>query len=97
MTVSVRYSNSVYSVIQSALSFLYRQRGFERPTILKNGVSLYCKGSKRLGAALKQKLALKIVEGKKPMSKAVYSFLGKKMFQSEKKNYIFAHLFLVLD
>jgi hypothetical protein len=97
VTVYVRCSNSVYSGIQSALSFLYRQSGFERPAELKNGVSLYCKGSKRLGAELKQKLALKIVEGKKPMSKAVYSFLAKKMFESEKKEYIFAHLFLVLD
>ena len=97
VTVSVRCSNSVYSSIQSALSFLYRQSGFERPAELKNGVSLYCKGSKKLGAELKQKLALKIVEGKYPISKAVYSFLGKKMFQSGKKYYIFVQLFLVLD
>ena len=31
------------------------------------------------------------------MSNAVYSFKAKKMFQSEKKSYIFAHIFLVLD
>jgi hypothetical protein len=74
VTVYVRCSNSVYSGIQSALSFPYRQSGFECLAKLKIGVSLYCKGGKRLGTVFKQKLAFKIAEGKKPMSKAVYSF-----------------------
>jgi phage-related protein len=42
-------------------------------------------------------LALKLNEGKKPMSREVYSFLAQKLFESERKEHIFAHLFLVLD
>ena len=62
-----------------------------------DALSLCNKGSKRRGKKLKQNLGLKIEEGKKPMSFQVYSFLCKKMFESDKREHVFAHLFLVLD
>ena len=95
--VAVRLSDSSYSAVQSAISFLFRQCGLERPIEIKDGLALYCKGSKRKGRQLKQSLGLVISEGKKPMSKEVYSLLAKKMFISEKKEHIFSHLFLLLD
>ena len=95
--VCVRLSDSSYSAIQSGISYLYRQSGVERTTEIKEGMSLYCKGSKRKGRQLKQSLGLAITEGKKPMSREVYSFIAKKMFQSEKREHIFSHLFLLLD
>jgi len=95
--VAVRLSDSSYSAIQSAISFLYRQCGCERPTEIKDGLALYCKGSKRKGRQLKQSLGLVISEGKKAMSREVYSFIAKKMFTSKRKEHIFAHLFLLLD
>ena len=45
--VAVQLSDSTYSAVQSAISFLYRQCGHERPTEIKDGPALYCKGSKR--------------------------------------------------
>ena len=95
--VAVRLSDSSYSAVQSAISFLYRQCGLERSTEIKDGLALYCKGSKRKGRHLKQSLGLVISEGKKPMSREVYSFLAKRMFKSKKKEHIFSHLFLLLD
>ena len=95
--VAVRLSDSSYSAVQSGISFLYRQCGLERTTEIKEGLALYCKGSKRKGRQLKQDLGLAISEGKKPMSREVFSFLAKKMFVSKKKEHIFSHLFLLLD
>ena len=95
--VSIRLGDSSYSAVQSAISFLFRQSGVERSEAVKGGVSLYCKGSKRKGRKIKQDLGLEISEGKKHMTKAVYSYLAKKFFNSKEPEHIFAHLFLVLD
>ena len=95
--VAVRLSDSSYSAVQSGISFLYRQCGRERTTEIKDGMALYCKGSKRKGRQLKQDLGLAISEGKKPMSRDVYSYLANKMLVSKKKEHIFSHLFLLLD
>ena len=62
--VEVRCSNSVYTGIGSAIALLYQKCGIERPAKLKGSISLYCKGSIRRGATLKQKISLKITEGK---------------------------------
>ena len=78
--VAVRLGDSSYSAVQSGIAFLYRQCGLERTTEIKEGLALYCKGSKRKGRKLKQDLGLAISEGKKPMSREVYSFLAKKMY-----------------
>ena len=95
--VSIRLGDSSYSAVQSAISFLFRQSGVERSEAVKGGVSLYCKGSKRKGRKIKQDLGLEISEGKKHMTKSVYSYLAKKFFNSKEPEHIFAHLFLVLD
>ena len=67
--VCVRLSDSSYSAIQSGILILYRQSGMERTVDIKEGMSMYCKGSKRKGRQLKQSLGLAISEGKKPMSR----------------------------
>ena len=76
MKVAARLGDSSYSTVQSAVSFLFRQSGVEQSAEVNGGVSLYCKRSKRKGRKLKQDLGLEITEGKKPMSKEVYSFLA---------------------
>ena len=97
LDVAVRLGGSIYSTIQHAISFLYRQSGIERLAELKGGISLYSKGSNRKGTQLKQDIGLKISEVKKPMSQEVFIFLAKKLFTSKKKERVFAHLFLMLD
>ena len=97
MGAAVRLGDSTYSVIQSAISFLYLQSGIERTTELKGGISLYCKGSKRKCRHMKQVIGLEISEGKKPIPQEVFIFLAKKFFKNKKKEHIFAHLFLILD
>ena len=67
--VAVRMSDSSYGAINSSISFLYRQCGVERSNEMKEGLALYCKGSKQKGRQLKQSLGLVISEGKKPMSR----------------------------
>jgi len=95
--VLVRMSESTYGSIQSAISFLYRETGIKAPDDLSGDLSRYMKGSKRVGKSAKQSLGLSLDEGKKPMSKNVYSKLCEWLFQSNDKEHIFAHLFLVLD
>ena len=95
--VAVRQSDSAYSSIASAIAFLYRQSGCERPEEIKHGLSLYCSGSRRKGKQMKQGLALRLTEGKTKMNIATYKFIARHLFQSAKKEHIFAHLFLVLD
>lgn len=88
--VAVRLSDSSYSAVQSAISFLHRQCGLERTTEIKDGLALYCKGSKRKGRQLKQSLGLVINEGKKPMSQEVYSCLEKNVHIKKERTYLFA-------
>ena len=60
---------------------------------IKGGISLYCKGLKRLSKSMKQDLALKLQKGKKAMLFEVYSYLAKGTSCSQKKEHIFAHFF----
>ena len=95
--VAVRLSDSAYTNVQSAIAFIFRQCGIKRPDAITDGISLYCKGSKRRGKKLKQDLGFDLSEGKKPMSLEVFEFLSKQLFVSKSKESIFAHLFFVLD
>ena len=96
--VAVRLGDSMYSAIQSAISFLYRQSGIDSLTELKGGISLYCKGSKSKGGHMKQVIELKISGGKKQTPQEVSRlFSANQFFTSRKKEHIFAHLFLILD
>ena len=95
--VAVRLSDSAYTNVQSAIAFIFIQCGIKRPDAITDGISLYCKVSKRRGNQLKQELGLNLSEGKKPMSLEVFEFLSKQLFVSKSKESIFAHLFFVLD
>jgi hypothetical protein len=95
--VLVRMSESTYGSIQSSVAFLFRESGVKVPDEISSSMSVYMKGSKRLGKSAKQSLGLSLDEGKKPMSKVVYMKLCEWLFQSSDKEHIFAHLFLVLD
>jgi hypothetical protein len=95
--VLVRMSESTYGSIQSSISYLYRETGIKMPEEISASMSVYMKGSKRVGKNAKQSLGLSLDEGKKPMSRAVYQKLCEWLFQSSDKEHIFAHLFLVLD
>jgi len=47
--VDVRLSDSSCTSVQSGILFLYHQCGIERTNEIKDGLALYCKGSKRKG------------------------------------------------
>ena len=47
LKVAVQLSDSSYFAIQSVISFLYYHSGVERTISIKEGLSLYCKGSKK--------------------------------------------------
>jgi len=93
----VLQSASSYEGVRSAIAYLYRISKVERPAELQSQMSQLLAGSKRTGRKEKQGLALKISEGKKRMTKEVYSFIAKKLFESDKPEHLFAHLFLLLD
>ena len=95
--VAVCLSDSAYTNVQSAIDFIFIQCGIKRPDAITDGISLYCKGSKRRGKHLKQELSLDLLEGKKPMSLEVFEFLSKQLFVSKSKESIFTNLFFVLD
>ena len=54
-------------------------------------------GMKRITQSAKQHLGLKLTEGKLPMPLKVYNNIAKKLFFSGEKEYVFCHLFFVLD
>ena len=64
---------------------------------MKSGVSLYCKGSKRKWRKLVWDIGMEVTEGKKLITLHFYKYLSKEVFKSDKKEHIFAHLFLVID
>ena len=86
--VVVRLSNSSHSAMKIGISLLYCQSGVKRTPEIKEELSLYCKGSKRKGQNIKQSLGLEISEGKKPMSREVYSYLAKHIHIKEEGTYI---------
>ena len=94
--VAVCLSDSAYTNVQSAIAFIFRQCGIKRHDSITDGISLYCKVSKRRGKQLKQELGLDLSEGKNPMSLEVFEFLSKQLFVSKSKESIFAHFFLCL-
>ena len=42
-------------------------------------------------------IGMEVMEGKKPMTLYVYTYLTRLLFKSDKKEHILDHLFLVLD
>ena len=63
---------------------------------MKTRIVTYISGVTIRGMQHKRRLGLKTVEGKKPTKKECYSKLTKLFFKLDDKEYIFAHVFLVL-
>ena len=59
---------------------------------MKAGLSLYCNGSNRKRRKLVQDI---VMEGENPMTLQIYKYLTLKFFESDKKEHIFDHIFLV--
>lgn len=97
VNVKVRLSISAYTGISSAISWLYTQSGHTRTQEMVKEFGMYCAGTKRKTSKMKQDLGLKIQEGKKAMKRPVYELLAKKLFESDKKEHVFTHVFFVLD
>jgi hypothetical protein len=95
--VYTQQSASQYDGIRSALSSLYTTARVMMPKQMKKELSTFIAGLERTGLHEKQSLGLKLAEGKKPISQKAYELLAKALFESGKKEDIFAHLFLVLD
>ncbi|KAL7524807.1 hypothetical protein ACHAXR_003117, partial [Thalassiosira sp. AJA248-18] len=93
----VYQSGSQYSGTRSALAYLYKLACVPTPEKMAREVAKFLQGMERCILSAKQKLGLKISEGKKALSFKAYSMLAKKLFESGAKEDIFAHLFLVLD
>lgn len=97
VNVIIPLSLSVYTNIQSSVSFLFRECGVLQSAVLVAGMAKYVKGMKRRIRRMKQVLALKISEGKKVMTRDVYHFISRLFLESEEKEHIFARLFFNLD
>ena len=97
VNVIIPLSLSVYTNIQSSVSFLFRECGVLQPAVLQAGMAKYVKGMKRRIRRMKQVLALKISEGKIVMTRDVYHFISRLFLESEEKEHIFARLFFSLD
>ena len=95
--VSIRQEVSTYSGIRSAVAFLYREAAVKMDESMNASLSLYIKGSLRMNLLAKQTMGLKLSEGKKHMTKEVFSKIAKILFCDEDPRYTFAHLFFVLD
>lgn len=95
--VSTQQSQSQYDGIRSAVVSLYKLTHIQIPNEFSREMTGYIAGLQQTGIEEKQKLGLKLSEGKKPITREGYEFLAKTLFYSDKKEDIFAHLFLVLD
>lgn len=90
-------SLSVYTNIQSSISFLYKECRVQMPARIFASIGKYIRGMKRISRQMKQHLSLKIVEGKRVMTRDVYHFISRVLLESDEKEHIFARLFFSLD
>ena len=95
--LTIYQSVSTFSAIRSSIAYLYKLDGVERPANDAADIAKFMGGMKRVSQAAKMHLGLKLTEGKVAMPIAVYHRMAKKLFFSQEKEDIFAHLFLVLD
>ena len=95
--VAVRQEFTTYDGIRSAIAHLYTATNNEMNSSLKKALGLYVRGSKRLNLMAKQMLGLDLTEGKRGMDEKVYRRLCQILFQSDKAEHVFAHLFFMLD
>ena len=95
--VAIRLETSTYEAIRSSIAYIYRESGVTMPEEMNSSLSVYIKGSRRINLLAKQMLGLRLSEGKKHMTKIVYSKIAQILFESDDTQNIFAHLFFVLD
>ncbi len=95
--VLIPFSLSVYSNIQSSISFLYKECRIQMPVKMQSRISKYVKGMERISRQMKQHLALTIIEGKRVVTRDVYHFISCMLLESDEKEHIFACLFFTLD
>ena len=95
--VSVQQSISSYESIRSSIGYIYKMCRIPMPKQMQNNLKMLLAGKRRAGLKEKEQLGLTITEGKRPLSQEAYELLAKTLFFSEKKEHIFAHIFLVLD
>ena len=95
--VSVQQSISSYESIRSAIGYIYKMCRIQMPQHMQDHLRIFIAGKRRAGIKEKEELGLTITEGKRPLSQQAYELLAKTMFFSERKEHVFAHVFLVLD
>ena len=67
------------------------------PKLMQDNLKMLLSGKRRADLKEKEGLGLSITEGKRPLSQEAFELLAKTLFYREKKEHIFAHVFLVLD
>ena len=67
------------------------------PVRIQSIIDDYIRGMKWISRQMKQHLALKIVEGKRVMTRDVYHFISHVLLESDEMAHIFAWLFFSLD
>ena len=90
-------SLSVYTNIQSSISYLYKECRVQIPVKIQSRIGKYRRGMKLISRQMKQHLALKIIEGKRVMTRDAYHFISRVLLESDEKVHIFARLFFTLD
>ena len=95
--VALRLEASFYDGYRSAISHLFKESGVLMSEEMKLNFSRYIRGSTRTNKAAKQTLGLKVKEGKLHMTVEVYETIARLMFESDKREHMFAHAFHVLD
>lgn len=89
--VAIRLETSTYEAIRSSIANIYRESGVTMPEEMNSSLSVYIKGSRRINW-------LRLSEGKKHMTKIIYSKIAQILFESDDtQKILFAHLFFVLD
>ena len=73
-------SKSQYNGIRSALAYLFTLARVQQPTTLTDEMSTFLKGLDRTIVYEKEKLGLKLIAGKKPLTFEAFSMLAKELF-----------------
>ena len=97
VNLTIYQSVSTFSAIRSSIAYLYKLAGVERPANDAVDIAKFMGGMKRVTQAAKMHLGLKLTGGKVAMPIETYQKMARKLFYSQEKEDVFAHLFLVLD
>jgi hypothetical protein len=100
--VHVRLHKSSYDSVTSSLANLFKECKVPRDLNsnvkdLWETISVYKRGSTRVGARQRRDLGIRFTEGKDPMPFACYELLCSILHKSKTSEHVAAHLFLILD